>query len=380
MILRSIKLKNFRNYETLELSFKEGINIVYGENAQGKTNLLESIYVLALTKSHRSFIDYNLIKEGEINSKITGIVEKENIATTYEVLLEKKKKKCFIDSDEIKKLSDYISNLNIIIFYPEDLEIIKGSPQIRRRYLNTEISQLDRNYFKILNDYMRLLKMRNESLKNMISYSGMEHPYFKAVTDYFIEKAALLYKMRIKFIQKINEYCEAIFLDISGKKGFHIEYESSFKLENLSLEEIKDQLRKKITEVSTSEYRAKISLIGPHKDDISFWIDTINLRNFGSQGQQRMAILAIKLSEITVFENYCHDKPILLLDDVFSELDDGKKNNLLSYISSDIQTIITTTEISNIENSILEKSKLIEIANGAIEKITEVKKHGRKQD
>ncbi len=380
MILEHIKLRNFRNYESLELNFSKGINILYGENAQGKTNLLESIYVLALTKSHRSFIDHSLIKDGEISSKINGVVKKDGISASYEVLLENKKKKCFIDHDEIKKLADYISNLNIIIFYPDDLDIVKDSPKLRRRYLNTEISQLDRNYFKILNDYTRLLKMRNESLKNMSSYSGMEHPYFKAVTDYFIDKATLIYKMRMKFIKKINEYCEDIFFDVSGHHGFYVKYESNFKLEDLTLEEIKEEMKKQCRELAPQEYRSKMTLFGPHKDDISFWLKDINLRTKGSQGQQRMAILAIKLSEIIVFENYCHEKPILLLDDVFSELDDGKKNNLLSYISSDIQTIITTTEISNIENSILEKSKLIEIENGAIKKITEVEKHGRKQD
>lgn len=373
MILNSIKLTNFRNYGNLEISFSGGINIIYGKNAQGKTNLLESIYVLALTKSHRSFIDHNLIKEGESISRISGKVKKDNILTEYEVLLDKKKKKCFVDHDEIKKLADYISNLNIIIFYPEDLEIIKGSPQLRRRYINMEISQLDRNYFKILNDYTRLLKMRNDSLKNMTSYSGMDHPYFLAVTEYLIEKAAFIYKMRMKFIQRLNEKCGIIFSDISGKEGFHICYESSFDLNALTLNDIKVKLKKKYMEVKTSEYRLKNTMLGPHKDDISFWLENLNLKNYGSQGQQRMAILSLKLAEIHVFEKYTHDKPILLLDDVFSELDDMKKNNLLSYINGEIQTIITTTEFTNIEKSILEQSKLIEIEHGAIKSITEVK-------
>ncbi len=373
MILNSIQLRNFRNYKNLEIHFSKGINILYGKNAQGKTNLLESIYVLALTKSHRSFIDHNLILKGEMSAKITGKIEKDGIPTNYELLLEQKKKKCYIEKDEIKKLSDYISNINIIIFYPEDLEIVKGSPQLRRRYINMEISQLDRNYFKILNDFTRLLKMRNDSLKKMTSFSDLEHPYFQAVTQYLIEKAAFLYKMRVKFIQKLNKQCESIFFNISGKKGFHIKYESSFAIEDLTIEAIKEKLYQKFQEVRGQEYRVKTTMIGPHKDDLSFWLDEVNLKNFGSQGQQRMAILALKLSEINVFERYCQSKPILLLDDVFSELDDTKKNNLLAYIKEDIQTIITTTEISNIENSILEKSKLIEIENGAIKNIAEVK-------
>lgn len=375
MILKNIKLQNFRNYEILEIPFSSGINIIYGNNAQGKTNLLESIYVLAITKSHRSFIDHNLIKDGKMNSKIIGVVEKNGLVSTYEISLMFNKKKCFIDQNEIKKLSDYISNLNIIIFYPEDLEIIKGSPQLRRRFMNTEISQLDRNYFKVLNDYMRLLKMRNDSLKNMKSYSGTEHPYFSAVTEYLIEKYALIHKMRMKFISKINEYCEKIFFDISGVNGFHIQYESNINFENLTYEESKQKIKQRYQEVLPREYRLKTTLLGPHKDDISFWIGPINLRNFGSQGQQRMAVLAIKLAEIEVFKNYCKEKPILLLDDVFSELDDKKKNNLLSYINGEIQTIITTTEIDNIEKFILKQSTLIEINNGAIKNITEVKEH-----
>jgi len=376
MILNTMKLVNFRNYENFEISFSKGINIIYGKNAQGKTNLLESIYVLALTKSHRSFIDHNLIKDGETSSKICGKVEKDGISTEYQVLLETKKKKCYVDKDELKKLSDYISNLNIIIFYPEDLEIIKGSPQLRRRYINMEISQLDRNYFQILNDYTRLLKMRNDYLKKMSSFSEMEHPYFIAVTEYLIEKAAFLYKMRMKFIKRLNDKCESIFFDISGKQGFRLRYDCSFNLEDLTLNEIKEILKQKFLEVKAQEYRVKTTMIGPHKDDLSFLLGNTNLKHFGSQGQQRMAILALKLSEIAVFTTYCNSKPILLLDDVFSELDEIKKNNLLSYIDGEIQTIITTTEISNIEDSILAKSKLIEIEDGAIKSITEVIEHG----
>lgn len=372
MVLNDIKLRNFRNYNNLEISFSRGINIIYGENAQGKTNLLESIYVLALTKSHRSFIDHNLIKDGSSTAQITGNIEKEGISTNYEIVLDSKKKKCYIDHDEIKKIANYISNLNIIIFYPEDLEIIKGSPQLRRRYINMEISQLDRNYFKILNDYMKLLKMRNDALKKMTSFSEMDHPYFLSVTEYLIEKASFLYKMRIKFIQKLNDNCKSIFADISGESGFYIKYESCIVLENLSLEEIKKKMKQKVAEMRGQEYRMHTTMVGPHKDDISFWIDQKNLKIFGSQGQQRMAILSLKLAEINIFTNYSHTKPILLLDDVFSELDDGKKNNLLSYISNDIQTIITTTEVSNIEESILNKSKLIEIEDGVVKHITEV--------
>lgn len=372
MILNDIKLKNFRNYADLDLSFSKGINILYGKNAQGKTNLLESIYVLSLTKSHRSFIDHHLIKEGQGISKICGNIKKNGLLTTYELLLDRNKKKCFIDKDEIKKLSDYIANLHIIIFYPEDLEIIKGSPQLRRRYINMEISQLEGNYFKALNDYTRLLKMRNEALKQMTSIQDMDHPYFLSITEYFLEKASFLYKMRVQFIEKINEYCQTIFFDISSIHNFHIKYESPIIVHDITIPNIKEQYKQKLLDMKYREYRSKMTMVGPHKDDISFWIGEINLKNFGSQGQQRIAILSLKLAEIKVFSKYNRDEPILLLDDVFSELDDIKKNNLLSYIDGKIQTIITTTEITHISDSILRQAKLIEIEDGAIKSINEV--------
>lgn len=371
MVIKSIKLENFRNYDHLEIDFSEGINIIYGNNAQGKTNLLESIYVLALTKSHRSFIDQNLLKEGAEFSRIEGIIKKDNMETKMGISFSRGKKKCYMDMNEVKKTSDYISNMNIIIFYPEDLELIKGSPLVRRRYLNLELSQLDRNYFKILNDYNRLLKMRNDYLKR-VDYKQFNSSYFSSLTDCFIDKAVNIYFMRNRFINKINENCASIFEDISGLKGFRVEYCSGFDLENYSKEELKDVLNKKFEENRDVEFRVHSTVLGPHKDDLIFYIDQLNIKNYGSQGQQRMAVLAMKLSELKIFEKYCLTSPILLLDDVFSELDDLKKNNLLSYINKNIQTIITTTELTNIDSDILANSKKIEIECGHIKNIVEV--------
>lgn len=371
MIVKSIKLENFRNYDHLEIDFSEGINIIYGNNAQGKTNLLESIYVLALTKSHRSFIDQNLLKNGTDFSRIEGIVKKNNIETKMGITISKGKKKCYMDMNEIKKMSDYISNMNIIIFYPEDLELIKGSPLIRRRYLNLELSQLDRNYFKVLNDYNRLLKMRNDYLKK-IDQNYFNSFYFSSLTDCMIDKAVSIYFMRNRYISKINNICTAIFKDISGLDGFRIEYCSGLDLGLYDKESLKIFLKKKMQDHRDLEFRIRSTVVGPHKDDISFFIGDLNIKNYGSQGQQRMAILAMKLAEFKIFERYCDSSPILLLDDVFSELDDVKKNNLLSYISQNIQTIITTTELTNIDSQILAHSRKIEIENGHIKNIIEV--------
>lgn len=363
MYIKNILLKNFRNYSDLNINFKNGINIIYGENAQGKTNLLESIYVLGLTKSHRSYIDNNLIKNGEDNSYIQGNVEKNIITSKYEVNFNKQKT-LKIDNDIIKKSSDYISNINIIIFFPDDLDLIKGSPNLRRRFINLELSQLYNSYFVVLNNYNKLLKMRNDYLKQN-SYN-FDINYFNILTNYLIEKATIIYMMRKKFIDKINFYVEKIYFDISSIQKFSIKYKTSYNFETYESEYLKQKLHEVYNENLDNDIKYKTTSIGPHKDDLEFYIDKYNLKMYGSQGQQRMAVLAIKLAEIEIFKNYKEELPILLLDDVFSELDDNKKNNLLKYISQNIQTIITTTDLNNIDNDIVKKANLIKIQDGKI--------------
>ncbi len=361
MFIKSIYLNKFRNYDQLKIDFKNGINIIVGENGQGKTNLLESIYVLGLTKSHRSFIDNNLVKEGENKSIIQGIIEKENISTKYEIEIGNSKI-LKIDNDKIKKITDYISNINIIIFYPDDLEIIKGSPNLRRRYINLEISQLCSNYMTILNDYNKLLKMRNDYLKN----NYIDNNYLNIITNYLIEKATQIILMRKKFIDRLNEIIPKIYEDISELSNFSIKYKCCIKIDEYNEKNIVEKLKNISEEIKNTEIKYKTTLFGPHKDDIEFYLNNYNLKLYGSQGQQRMAILSLKLAEIEIFKKYKNTLPILLLDDVFSELDDKKKNNLLNYINENIQTIITTTDINNINNDIVKKSNIIEIFNGNI--------------
>lgn len=361
MFIKSIYLNKFRNYDQLKIDFKNGINIIVGENGQGKTNLLESIYVLGLTKSHRSFIDNNLIKEGENKSIIQGLIEKENISTKYEIEIGNSKI-LKIDNDKIKKITDYISNINIIIFYPDDLEIIKGSPNLRRRYINLEISQLCSNYMTILNDYNKLLKMRNDYLKN----NYIDNNYLNIITNYLIEKATQIILMRKKFIDRLNEIIPKIYEDISELSNFSIKYKCCIKIDEYNEKNIVKKLKNISEEIKNTEIKYKTTLFGPHKDDIEFYLNNYNLKLYGSQGQQRMAILSLKLAEIEIFKKYKNTLPILLLDDVFSELDDKKKNNLLNYINENIQTIITTTDINNINNDIVKKSNIIEIFNGNI--------------
>ncbi len=370
MYIKDIHLKNFRNYNTLTFTFHKGINIIYGENGQGKTNLLESIYVLALTKSHRSFIDKNLIKDNCESFKIMGNVLLRDMSTKFEITLTPSKKQLKIDGDVVKKTSDYLSKINIVMFDPDDLELVKGSPNVRRRFLNVELSQLNALYYNILNDYNRLLKMRNDYLKK--NFDQIDENYFSVLTSYFVEKAILLLKMRKKFIDKLNSYISDIFFHISSLENFHIKYDSFLEYD-VRDQEMKEKFETQLFSIREKEMRYKATLIGAHRDDFSFYIGDMPLKNFGSQGQQRIAVLALKLAEIEIFKSYKKESPILLLDDVFSELDDSKKNNLLKYMKDDIQTIITTTNLSDIDESIIKQSKRIEIENGFIKKIEEVK-------
>lgn len=366
MFLKNVKLVNFRNYDQLFINLNSKINIIYGDNAQGKTNLLESIYFLALTKSHRSLNDISLIKNNSDFFMVSALCNIDNIDKKFEITLKNNKKKYYIDDDEIKSLSDYISNIKIIIFFPDDLELIKSSPDTRRHYINIQISQLDKNYFKILSDYNKLLKIRNELLKNNLKEGKLDENYYNIITNYLIEKASYIYIMRKKYLSKINDYLNDIFFNLSGISNFNMKYITNTKLIIDSRENLVKQLSEKFIKINDAEKKVGTTLIGPHRDDIEFDIMNDNLKTYGSQGQQRMAILAMKLAEIEIFKKQNNDTPILLLDDVFSELDLNKKNNLLKYINSNIQTIITTTDLDNLDKTILNNASIFKIENGKI--------------
>jgi len=372
MYIKKLKLHDFRNYKSLNVTLTKGINIIYGENAQGKTNLLESIYVLGLTKSHRSFIDNNLINNSGKYLTIEGIVNTNKIDNKLNIYIDNKTKVLKFNNNTIKKISDYISLMNIIIFYPDDLELIKGSPQIRRKYINLELSQLYSNYFILINEYNKILKFRNEYLKKINKKISKDITYIEILTGYLIDKSIMIYKMRDKFIKKVNEYCGDIYKDIMDLEGFSINYKTNIEID-LKDSNIKNYLKEEYNKKLDYDIKLCSTSIGPHKDDIEFFLGDKNLKFYGSQGQQRIAVLALKLAEIEIFKKYKETTPILLLDDIFSELDDKKKNNLLKYISRNIQTIITTTDLNNLDPKLIKKSKLFNINNGNIIKIKEVK-------
>lgn len=371
MYLKNIELFNFRNYKHIRVSFNKGINIIYGKNAQGKTNLLESIYLLGLTNSHRSILDNSLINNGNFFFKVKGNLKKDKIGNDLEVYVDERKKILRLDNSVINKVSDYISIMNIIIFTPDDLELIKGSPQIRRKFLNIELSQLYSNYYVVLTEYEKILKIRNEYLKNVYKSHKLDEKYFDIITSYLVDKAIVIYKMRQKFVDKFNIFCQDIYKDITNYDGFKIFYKKSIDIDIFDLN-AKNLMLEKFREKRDIEIKLSSTIYGPHRDDLEFYLSDINLKFYGSQGQQRLAVLALKLSEIEIFKRYKDVMPILLLDDIFSEIDKNKRDNLLKYINRDIQTIITTTEVDNIDEKFIKKAKLFQIDDGKIKKIKEV--------
>ena len=372
MYLKKIYLKNFRNYDLLNIEFNKRINIIYGNNAQGKTNLLESIYYLATTKSHRLNNDSEIIKFGSNVCKIKGVINNQKIDTNLEIALSENGKILKINHQEIKKVGNYItSNFNIIIFEPDDLNLIKGSPNERRNFINLELSQISNNYYNILTEYNKILKIRNNVLTKMLNNKNVDDSYFKIITNKLISKAVLIYKMRNKFIDELNLECGDIFLKLTKTAGFTIKYEPNIEFESYETEYLQEKLFKIYQNNYEKEVRLGTTIYGPHRDNIGFYINLKNVKDFGSQGQQRMAILSCKLSEITIYKKYKNSEPIILLDDVFSELDDIKKNNL----KNNHQIIITTTDLKKINKKLLGEANIYKIKEGKIIKLEEMKEN-----
>ena len=364
MILSNLKLNNFRNYDKLDLNFNEKINIFIGNNAQGKTNILESIYVLSLTKSHRTNKDIYLLKQNTVYTKITGIIDNNK----YELLINREGKKVSINNNVFKKVSDYISKINVIMFCPDDLEIIKGSPSLRRSFFNISISGFNNNYVRYLGEYNKVLKARNEYLKNN---EVINKEYLDVLTNKLIDLNIKIYSERVNYVEKINTYLKDIYKDISGKTNIKLTYDSFIE----DKDNIKNELEDKFNLIYNTELSQRVTLLGVHRDDFSIYIDDIKINNYGSQGQHRMAILCLKLSEIKIYQEEYNKKPILLLDDIFSELDKDKKTNIIKYIDDDLQVFITSTDLNNIDKKIVKNSTIFRIDNG---KVLEGDKNGRK--
>lgn len=357
MIIKSIELSDFRNYNSLSMSFDKETNILYGDNAQGKTNVLEAIYLCSTTKSHKGSKDKEIIKLNQEESHIRMVIEKNQMNHTIDMHLKKSKTKGIaIDGIPIRKSSELIGLVYVVFFSPEDLSIIKNGPAERRRFIDMELCQLDKIYLHNLTKYNKILNQRNNLLKQ-ISYDKSLMDTLSIWDDQLITYGNCIIERRREFVKELNQIIISIHNKLSGgKEELFIQYEPNVETANFE---------KRLNQTREKDILLKTTGNGPHRDDISFLIKDIDIRKFGSQGQQRTAALSLKLAEIELLKRTVREKPILLLDDVLSELDRNRQNYLLESIE-DIQTIVTCTGLEEFVNNRLKINKIYKVVNGTV--------------
>ncbi len=357
MIIKSLELADFRNYDSLHIDFSSGTNILYGDNAQGKTNILEAIYLSATTKSHKGSKDRDVINFYKDESHIRTYLEKEDIEIRVDMHLRKNKSKGIaIDGQKIKKAAELLGLLNVVFFSPEDLSIIKNGPAERRRFVDMELCQLDQFYLYNLNHYNKIVNQRNKLLKDMYFNPSLRDT-LNIWDSQLISFGSKIIERRKLFVEQLNDIIYDIHKKLSGgREELLIKYEPDVMIEDYEKSLMAGQER---------DIKLKQTGTGPHRDDFSFIVGDIDIRKFGSQGQQRTAALSLKLSEIELVKKMTKDNPVLLLDDVLSELDSNRQNYLLSTIG-DIQTIITCTGLDEFVNNRFEIDRVFHIENGKI--------------
>jgi len=357
MIIKSLELQNFRNYEELKIEFSSGTNILYGLNAQGKTNILEAIYISATTKSHKNSKDREIIKFNNEEAHIRTVIYKNEVEEKIDMHLRKSKTKGIaINNQKIKKAAELLGLLNVVLFSPEDLGIIKNGPSERRRFIDMELCQLDNFYLYNLNNYNKIVNQRNKLIKDLYLNPDLQDT-LSIWDSQLISFGSKIIERRRSFILQINEIINEIHLKLTGNvENLIIKYEPDV-LENEYEEKLKLSKYKDI--------KLKQTTVGPHRDDFSFIINDNDVRKYGSQGQQKTAALSLKLAEIELVKKTIKDTPVLLLDDVLSELDSNRQNYLLNNIK-DIQTIITCTGLDEFINNRFEINKIFNVNNGNI--------------
>lgn len=377
MKIKSLKLLYFRNYLSTDIEVHPSLNVLVGNNANGKTNIIESIFCLALGKSYRTKSDSECIMFGETATAMSCIVNKNDRELDIMLGINNKGKSAKIAGIKKTKLTDFVGELNVVLFSPEDLQIVKGSPALRREFMNREFYQFSRIYHKYYLMYQHLLKQRNSYLKDMRKNpkDEMSLAYLETLTSQLAKVALYITKERVSFVQDISKLTYKNMLNISnGQETLKIKYKSSV-LDALNIAEINDEsfteenLTKVMMKKSFDDIMRGSTKIGPQHDDLEFYINDLDAKMYASQGQQRSIVLSLKLAEINYLKEKTGTYPVLLLDDVLSELDKNRQLKLLDAINENVQTFITTPSISDIKEDLLKKAKVFKIEDGNISEI-----------
>lgn len=359
MFIKKLMLMNYRNYNELSLEFGNNVNVFIGDNAQGKTNILESIYYCGFAKSHRTSRDKELINWNSERAFISLSVGKDRLDKRIDInILKDGKKAITVNSIKINKIGELFGTFNVVMFSPEDLKIIKESPGIRRRFIDMELCQLNKTYYYNLVQYNKIINERNIVLKS----KKMSEEILDVYDEQLINFGEYIIKKRLDYIDKLNRYSENIHKEITlGKESIEFKYQSSIKI----CEDIKSNFYDQLKKNRKKDIDKGISTVGPHRDDFSVYINNVDTKSYGSQGQQRTAVLTMKFSSLQIIKEINGEYPVLLLDDVLSELDFNRKRYVLSTIK-DIQTIITCTGVLDINEYLDSSSKVFTVKDGKI--------------
>ena len=357
MVVESIELNNYRNFESARVDFSPGVNIFYGDNAQGKTNLLESIYLCGTSRSHRGSKDRDLIRFGEEEAHVRLQYRKDCLSHRLDIHLKKRKPKGIaVDTVPLRRSGDLLGYMHIVFFSPEDLSIIKDGPSGRRRFLDMEMSQLDKVYLTHLARYHKILVERNNLLKQIFRFPALRDT-LDGWDSQLIESGKVIIRKREEFVRELDLMMREIHGQLTGRKEeIRIHYENHSGVDDFG-QLLREKRERDISSGTTS--------VGPHRDDLQFLSNGIDLRKFGSQGQQRTAALSLKLSEIRMIEKATGDKPVLLLDDVLSELDGHRQAWLLESIR-DIQTMISCTGLEDLVSSRINMDRVFHVVQGNV--------------
>lgn len=378
MFLKRFLAQRFRNLQDVDVSFDPNVNIFIGKNAQGKTNLLEAISFLASTRSHRTSNDKELIAFGQEYAKLSGTVQKSQVELDLRVLINKKGKKVWVNRLEQAKISAYVGRLNVVLFSPSDLELLKGAPAVRRRFMDKEFGQVNASYLYYASNYRQVLQQRNNYLKQLQFKRDKDLIFLSVLSDQLAGLAAEVIVRRFQYLTFLNQVAQKAYSQISeAGEALTLSYRPSIPgiSKHDSTEAVYQTVKAYFEAQQAQEVKKGTTLAGPHRDDLEFDLDGSNAHAFASQGQQRSIALSLKLAEIQLVQHLTHEYPLLLLDDVMSELDHDRQRALLGYLHGKTQTFITTTDLTGISWEIIKQPRVYHIAAGKI-KFVEGVDHG----
>lgn len=355
MNITKLELTNFRNYKKHVFDNFSNLNIIIGKNGIGKTSIVEAIYLGSLAKSFKTNNEQLIIKNDNEFFRIKIHYFDYGPKKNLEVFCDKDGKKTKINSKLQKKLSEFISQYRVILLSPDELKLIKSSPNTRRNYLNIQISQLQKEYLHFLNNYNTLIKNKNDFLKRLMFNSNLDTRYLDILDEKIVEEGMKIYSYRKKYIDMINKYINNIFKNYIEKNKVYIKYISDYEIDD------KEKLIHNLKKIRNKEINIGMTSFGIHRDDIEFIHNENNAKEYSSQGIQKLIVLAMKLSEVQIFIDEYEIYPILLLDDLFSELDEKNRNNIFKSLDNKIQVFITTTDLKSINKRIISKAKIFNL-------------------